>query len=357
MRKYRNRILAGFAIGFVIYLGLLLFADAEGLTNDLLAQMRNYPWILIFPVILQKFVSWIFRFLEWHYFLGVINAQDKISRFDSAILFVSGFTMAVSPGKVAEMLKTVILKTKTGVPIATSAPVVIAERVVDGLAVIILSFLALLVAGEQINLGDYRSLIYLSTALLVAGLIAVQIRPLAYLGLGVIAQLPLIRRLHQWLVNFYESSYEIFKLKHVIPATAFGMVASALDAVGFAIILSGFGLEITWLLLLQSMVIVGLASAIGALSGVPNGAGITEISVSAMLAIIVAPFNPLVTVGVAATAAVIEGFLHKWFRVLVGLLVAVIFRRRLFGIEVEAALVEMERQHDRVKLGTEVGGA
>ena len=358
MRKYRNRILAGFAIGFVIYLGLLLFADAEGLTDDLVAQIRIYPWLLIVPVILQKFVSWFFRFLEWHYYLGVIGARDKISRFDSGILFVSGFTMAVSPGKVAEMLKTVILKTKTGVPIATSAPVVIAERVVDGLAVIILSFLSLLAAGDQINLGPYRPLIFLSTALLAAGLVAVQIRPLAYFGLDVIARLPLVGRLYDWLSGFYESSREIFKLKHIIPTTGFGMVASALDAVGFVIILYGFGIDVTWLLLLQSMVIVGLASAIGALSGVPNGAGITEISVSAMLTIIVAPLNPVLTAGVAA-AAVIEGFLHKWLRVLVGLLVATIFRKRLFGVEVEAALVEMEheRQQGRVELGTEVSGA
>jgi hypothetical protein len=45
--------------------------------------------------------------------------------------------------------------------------------------------------------------------------------------------------------------------------------------------------------------------------------------------------------------------------VLVGLLVALIFRQRLFGAEVEATLVEMERERrrGRVELGTEVSGA
>lgn len=339
MAKYRNRILIGFGIGFVIYVGLLLLVN----TDDLIRNLQIYPWALLVPVILLKFVSWIFRFLEWHYFLGVIDAQDKITLFDSIVLFISGFTMAVSPGKVAEVLKAVILKNKTGVPIAKSAPVVIAERVVDGLAVIILAFMALFLAADAMQLGDYRVLIYVSAGLLVFGLIAIRIRPLAYFVLDVIHKLPLVHRVYEPLVAFYESSYEIFRPRHMVPTTFFGMVAALGDAIGFVIILSGFGIEITWLLFLQAMVIVSLSSAIGALSGVPNGAGVTEISVSAMLMIIVGPQNPLMTPTIAATAALIEGFFHKWFRVFVGLAVAVIFRKRLFSADLEATLIEMEQ--------------
>ncbi len=344
MQKYRNRILAGFGIGFVIYVGLLLFVNTE----DLVRQLEVFPWILLTPVILLKFVSWFFRFLEWHYYLGVIEARAKIRLFDSVALFLSGFTMAVSPGKVAEVLKAVILKNKTAVPIAKGAAVVIAERVVDGLAVIILAFGALLLAAESMNLGDYRGLIYLSAGLLVLGLVVVRIRPLAYWVLdNLVARPPGIKRLYAALVTFYESSYEIFKIKHLVPTTFFGMVAALGDVLGFVIILSGFGVETTWLLFLQAVVIVCLSSAIGALSGVPNGAGVTEISVSAMLLVIIAPYNPVITPAVAATAALIEGFFHKWFRVFFGLMVAVIFRKRLFLPELETTLAEMEHEKSR----------
>lgn len=342
MQKYRNRIIAGFGIGFVIYVGLLLFVNV----GDLINQVRLYPWLVLVPMILLKFVSWFFRFLEWHYFLGVIDARDKISLFDSAVLFIAGFSMAVSPGKAAEVLKAVILKTRTGVPIARSAPVVIAERVVDGLAVIILAFIAILLAGEEgIHLDDgYRLLIITSTVLLVAGLVVVQIRALAHFCLGLIQRLPLVGRLYEPLATFYESSSEIFKLKHVIPTTFLGMLAALGDTAGFVIILTGFGVEATWTLFLQLMVIVSLASAIGALSGIPNGAGITEVSVSALLLAIVAPQNPVITPAVAATAALIEGFFHKWFRVFVGLAVGVIFRHQLFSGDMETAIQEMEGQ-------------
>lgn len=64
MRKYRNRIIAGLLIGLFIYIALLVFADTEGLTEDLITQLQIYPWVLIIPVLLLKLVSWFFRFLQ-----------------------------------------------------------------------------------------------------------------------------------------------------------------------------------------------------------------------------------------------------------------------------------------------------
>jgi len=350
MQKYRNRVLVGFAIVFIIYVALLLFAN----TGELITYLRNYPWVLLVPVILLKFSAWFLRFWRWQYYLYVIKAADKISLFDSAILFVSGFAMAVSPGKIAEVLKAVILKVKTGVPIARSAPVVFAERVVDGVAVLIMSVLAFLLAGDNIDLGNYRYLILLSAVLLSVGLISVQIRPLAYFFLGIIARLPLVKRIHQPLVDFYESSREILQLRHVIPTSVLGALAHMTDALGFCIILHGFGLEITWVLYLQAVFITGLTAAIGALSGVPNGAGITEVSSSGMILAIITPHHPMITPSIALTVALIDGFFHKWFRVLVGTLLAIIFRRRLFPASVEAELAEVEQERaNRKAINTE----
>lgn len=338
MRKYRNRILTGLALVFVIYLALLLLTN----TGELLAHLESYPWTLFIPVMMLKASAWFLRFWRWHYYLWVIGASKKISLFDSAIIFVSGFTMVVSPGKLAELLKAVVLKVKTGVPVTRSAPIVIAERVMDGVAVLVMLLLAYFLAGSAINLGPYRFLVFLSGGLLIFGLIAVQIRPLAYFALNIVHHLPLIKRLYQPLVDFYESSREIFHIRHVLPTGVLGGVAHLLDALSFCIILSGFGVEITWTLYLQGVFITGLTAAIGALSGIPNGAGITEVSSSSMINAIIAPAHPVITPAVALTAAMIEGFSHKWLRVLFGTVVAVVFRRRLFPPGMESALAEVE---------------
>ncbi|MEZ4667488.1 MAG: lysylphosphatidylglycerol synthase transmembrane domain-containing protein [Anaerolineae bacterium] len=338
MQKYRNRILIGLAIVFIIYVGLLVFGNAR----ELFAQLRSYSWILLVPVILLKFCAWFLRFWRWHYFLWVIGASRKISVFDSAILFVAGFSMAVSPGKVAEVLKAVVLKVKTGVPVARSAPVVIAERVVDGVAVLVMSLGAFFLAGDAINIGNYRFLIILSAILLIVGLVGLQIRPVVYWGLNLVKHFPLLHRVHKPLLDFYESSREILQLRHVIPTSILGMIAHLTDAIGFSVILSGFGVEFSQTVLLQSIFITGLTAMIGALSGVPNGAGVTEVSSSSMLQVIVTPFYPQITPTVALTVALIDGFFHKWFRVLVGTLVAVVFRNRLFPESVESTLNNIE---------------
>jgi hypothetical protein len=47
----------------------------------------------------------------------------------------------------------------------------------------------------------------------------------------------------------------------------------------------------------------------------------------------------------AAAIALLQGFFHKWFRVLLGMLVAFIFRNRLFPQNFDAALQVAEQEH------------
>jgi hypothetical protein len=54
-------------------------------------------------------------------------------------LFVAGFPLAVTPGKVGEALKGVWINQVSGIPVGKGISVVVAERISDGLAVLILS--------------------------------------------------------------------------------------------------------------------------------------------------------------------------------------------------------------------------
>jgi len=348
MRKYRNQLLVGLGIIFVIYLGLLLVTN----TQELLDNLRAFPWILLLPLLLLKLIAWGLRFIVWHYYLGVVGGsavtgKGKISLTDSLIIFVAGWTLVVSPGKIAEVLKAVVVKAKSGIPVSRGVPVVIAERVIDAISVLVVTFLAVLLAGDQINLGPYRGLIFVTTGLLILALVAIQIGPLAYFCLNIAAKIPLVRRIHRELVEFYESSREILKLRHIIPMGIIGATAYAVDGFVFTIILSGFGLPVTWLLFLQTSFIVGFTSALGAVSGSPNGAGVTEVSTGGMLIAMISPQYPEITLSVAAAAVLIEAFFYKWLRVFVGLVVGLIFRRRLFSPAVEETLAEMESQRGK----------
>jgi uncharacterized membrane protein YbhN (UPF0104 family) len=362
MRKYRNQILLGLMVAVVIYVGLLLVMDSSGqLDEHVIDHLRDFPWLLLIPLAFTQISAGFFRFMAWTYYLGVISARHKIRLTDSLIIFVSSFVFVVSPGKAAELLKSVFLKMKTGTPVTRSAPIVIAERVIDGLAVIIIVLLTLLFAGHKLELGDYetttRAIIYSSVGLIGFGLMAVQIKPLAYFCLNLIGRIPLIGWLRDPLKDFYESSREIFNLRHVVPMTFVGLGVYLSTSIGFIIVLWGFGFDVTWTLALQATFIVGVVSAIGALSFVPNGAGVSEVSNTVLLIAIVAPAHPELTPELAATISLIQGFFHKWFRALVGLGVAITYRRHLFSADLDAAIADAEAEMEHARHPSELSMA
>ncbi|MEL6271116.1 MAG: lysylphosphatidylglycerol synthase transmembrane domain-containing protein [Chloroflexota bacterium] len=339
MQKYRNRLIAGFAIAILIY-AVYLFIVETRTDGGSFQYIAAFPVWLFAPLVILQLLAFFFRWIEWHYYLGVIGAQDKISVFDSMVLQLAGFTMAVSPGKSGELLKSVVLKAKTGTEISKSAPVVLAERVVDGIAVILMLALAVAFGGDAANLQEWqRNSILLSAGILITGLIVVQIQPLAYFFLNLLPYIPLVRRMHGGLTDFYESSREVFHLRHVIPMVSVGFGVYGCSALTMFLILVGFGQEPTMPLFLQSTIIAGVSAAVGALSGSPNGAGVTEGSTQWIL---------MQTLGFSAGLALAAGLLHglfnRWFRVFLGMITGFVFRKRLFVPAFEAELAAAEQE-------------
>jgi uncharacterized protein (TIRG00374 family) len=243
----------------------------------------------------------------------------EIRVLDSLALFVGGFTLAVSPGKVAEVLKSVVLKRMVGTPVSRSVPVVLAERLSDGLAMLLLASAGVLAYPQ------YWPVFALVIGGLVAGIVIVQIRPLALRLLALLGRLPLISRYAVELESFYESSYELLRLKNLVFAVGLGTVSWAGEGVAFYLILLGLGLPPSADLLFQAIFILAFSTIVGAVSGLPGGLGAAEVSVGAML-------QALVGIGrtMTGTATLLVRFCTLWFGVLLGLLSLLLFRRRLF---------------------------
>lgn len=347
MQKYRNRLVIGFASAVLIY-AVYLFIVETRTESGALIFLRQFPVWLLLPMVVLQLLAFFFRWIEWHYYLGVIGAQHKISIADSMILQMASFTMTVSPGKAGELLKSVILKSKTGTDIARSAPVVLAERVVDGIAVILMLAVAVALGGETTHLQPWqRNSILFSAGVLSAGLVAVQLRPLAYFFLRAVGAIPFVKRSQSALTAFYESSREVFRLRHVIPMIGIGFGVYGCSAITMYLILVGFGATPTTSLFLLAVITSGVSAAVGALSGSPNGAGVTEGSTQFIL---------MSTLGYGAGLALAVGLLHglfnKWFRVFLGMIVGFLFRDRLFVGNIEEELQQAEQGPSPVQQAT-----
>jgi len=345
MQKYQNRLVIGFVVAILIYAVYLFVAELSS-DESAFQYLRRFPLWLYVPLVGLQVLAFVCRWVEWHYYLGVIGARDKISVVDSMILQVASFTMAVSPGKAGEFLKSVVLKAKTGTDVSVSAPVVLAERVVDGIAVILMVAVAVLVGGDTLALQNWqRNSILFSAGLLVTGLAVVQMRWLVLFFLNLLPHIPFARRAYGGLVDFYESSREVFRLRHVLPMVLVGVGVYGCSSLTLFLILIGFGQTPTVSLFVLSVIVAGVSAAVGALSGSPNGAGVTEGSTQWLLMTGLG-FGA----GLALAAGLLHGLFNKWFRVLVGGVLGFIFRQRLFVPSFEEALAEAEskRQEKQV---------
>ncbi len=316
MRRYRRLIAVGIILGLLVFIAVTLLSDV----SQLIKYAATFAWPVLILALGLRVVNWFLRFLKWHFYLWLVGVT-RISAQDSAIVFVAGFPLSASPGKAAEVLKSFIVKNLTGTPVATTLPVVAAERLSDGIAEL------LLLAWAIINLAasQYWSIIGLGLIIIAAGIIVLQIRPLCRRVLDVLGHVPLFGRFARDFELFYESSYKIVLLPNLAVAVGLGAVANLLDGYGLYLILTALGQPATSTTFFQALAVVSLSVVAGSVSGSPGGIGASDLTITGTLQYIVG-----LSTAEAGFVTLLARFLQLWWGVLVGGIVAIVFRHRLF---------------------------
>lgn len=325
MENLRRRILFGLAFGFLVIVVLLFLGDLRQVGQNLAA----FRWSLLPLILAATLLNYGLRFIKWHYYLSRIGISG-LPLSASARIFVAGFPLAVTPGKAGEAIKALWLRRATGVPVSQGVPVVLAERVSDGLAMVVLSSLGVLAFPRYwpafaAALGFLLSLIVIS-----------QIRPLAFWLLDLAERLPLIGRLSGPLHRFYEGAFLLFRPKVNLIAVSLGTCAWGCEGVGAYLVLVGLGVEPGLHTLALAIFVLSLSIIIGALSALPGGLGATEASMAGMLTVVLS--LPAAT---AASATLLVRFATLWFGVSLGFTCWALAAGYLFGTaEGEAVSLE-----------------
>lgn len=320
MKNIWPKIAAGLGLGLAVIIGLALLADLRAVTTQILTFQWGYA-----PLILAlTLFNYGLRFIKWHYYIRQIGAHTLRWR-DSARLFVGGFPLALSPGKLAEPLKAVWLRQYTGLPVARGIPVVAAERLSDGLAVLLLSTFGV-IAYPQYWPG------FLAVLAGMLGLIGIsQIKPLALGLIGLGERVPLMARFSHHLREFYAGTYQLFGPKSTLVGVGLGLVSWLGEGVGFYFVLRGLGLPPSGRLLAMAVFGLSFSTIVGAVSSLPGGLGAAEASLTGMLMLTLNPGE-----GLAASAALLIRFFTLWFGVGLGLLV-LMFSRHLLTFDLPPA--------------------
>ncbi len=308
-----RKLLTGLVFGFLVLLGLALLSDVRQVG----AQVRAFRWAYLPAILGLTLLNYLLRGVKFHYYLLQIGARLPLR--ESFRIFVAGFPLAVTPGKAGEALKGVWIEQKSGIPAARGVAVVVAERVSDGLAVLLLSTLGVVAYPQY-----WPAFALILGALLLVILVS-QIRPLAEKLLDFGERLPLVKRFVHHLREFYEGSFTLFRPQATLLAVALGTVSWLGEGLGFYLVLRGLGLPSAGETLSLAVFILAFSTVVGAASALPGGLGAAEASIAGMLVLLLG-----LPESQAAAATLLIRFATLWFGVALGLLVW-LFGRDLLG--------------------------
>lgn len=302
----RRRFVLGVAFGLIVTAGLVVFNDGQ----QILQTLNDFEWTLVPLILLLSLSNYLLRYVKWHLYLHWVKAAP-IGRLTSLIIFLSGLSMAITPGKVGEFLKPYLVRRTNGTPLSLTAPIVVSERITDGAGMLILAAVGLTqVAHGWILLGALAIGFFVFTMLL-------QRRDLVQWMLHRLEHISLIGRRVETLETLYESTWRMFRPGRLLLAVAISTVSWGGECLAFFLVLVGLGYPADAHLLFVATSSLAIATLIGAISLLPGGIGAAELSVTALLILFLG--STRIDHETAATATLLIRFATFWFGILVGL--------------------------------------
>ena len=310
-----RRLIPGLIFGFLVFIILILMGDIKQVSG----KVFGFRWIYFPLVLLLTLLNYILRFFKWHFYLGLVGVNNY-PLLKSARIFLAGFPLAVTPGKVGEALKGVWLQKETGLPLSKGISVVLAERISDGLGVLLLSTLGVIAYPRY----------WPAFAIVLGGLIflilIIQIRPAALWLLDLGDKIPRIKGFSNGLREFYEGSYALFRPKAILVAVSLGTISWLGEGIAMYLVLLGLGVAPGWGTLSIAVFVLAFSTVIGAISALPGGLGAAEASIAGMLTLLLNLSRDS-----SAAATLIIRFATLWFAVLIGIAVWAFSGKLLFS--------------------------
>ena len=312
----RRKILYSLVIALLIYIGLALWSDWQ----DLVQALADFPWEWLPVVIGLTLFNYLGRLLKWLWYLRVVGVV--ISAYNGARLFGVGMLMVMTPGKAGEFLKSYMVKNVTGTPMSVTAPVILAERMTDGMAMLLLASFGLFAFPDT----RARLIALFVFSGFISFIIIVQIRPLAFWLLGFAEHMPVIKRYAHHLHALYESSYIVFKPGTLLVAVTRGILSGGAEGLAYYVVLVGFGATPGPETVLVAIFIFSISAVIGAVFALPGGLGGVEGSMVALSMRILG-----LSSATATAAALLTRFCTLWMGVGIGVVSFLLWPELLAG--------------------------
>jgi uncharacterized protein (TIRG00374 family) len=313
MKANIRKILYAMLLGVCVYFGLALYSGL-GKIRDSLAIFHFETFVFACGL---AFGNYVLRFLKWEFYLARLDIRG-VPKLDSFLTFLSGFVLTVTPGKVGEVFKSLVLFETHGVPMTKTAPIVVAERATDVIGIVVL-----IVFG---SLGFSGGLLWagVGTGLVLVLLVVVANKNLSMAIIRIVGRLPRIGKIAPKLEAAYESLATMLAPRNLLVPSVLSAAAWTLECLALWVILGGFGQSTSIPL---STFFYATSTLVGAIVPVPGGLGVTESALMGQMTEI-----GHVDKGIATAAMILVRFATLWFAVLIGFVALSWMKRRHPGL-------------------------
>jgi uncharacterized protein (TIRG00374 family) len=291
--------------------GLVMVGDVRELGH----RLGEFGWWAFFATLALAFTNYAIRFLRWQLYLK--HQGVSVPWGSSAIVFGAGLSLSITPAKLGELVKSYLLRELHDIPATQTAPIVVAERVTDLIALLLVAVVGVALYGVQ------TTLVLAAAGIIVFGLVLLAWpRPTRWL-IDLATRPAFARRFRTPLHEIYTGLASLCRPKLLIIATLIAIPAWGAECIGFGLIVNAFpGAEVSMGL---ATVIYAATSIAGALSFLPGGLGVTE---GAMTLLLVNSARHI-DQATALDATLLTRLATLWFAVLLGLALLAVARGRI----------------------------
>jgi uncharacterized membrane protein YbhN (UPF0104 family) len=257
-----RQLLFGILLGVLLYGGVVAYSGLA----QIQAVLGGFRWSAFVAALGLASTNYVLRFGKWQYYLrrlGIVH----VSRAHSALIFLSGFVLTITPGKLGEVFKSAVLARTHQVPIERTAPIVVAERLTDVIAIVVLVVLG--------SLGFPGGVYWAALGMLAVGLglVAILWESPVRAALGALGRRRRLARVAPRLAKAYDSLRVVASPRALAIPVLLSLLGWGLEGVALHLLLQGFGQHPA---LPFSIFFYATATLAGALVPVPGGLGVTE---------------------------------------------------------------------------------
>lgn len=269
VRRALRGLLAPALLSALVYALLAAVSDWRSVSDAL----RSFPGTTLLLMLSLTLANYVIRSFRLRFLVRLCGHDMAIG--DALFTQFGSITMTVTPGKVGEVLKALLVREYAGLPVSRGVAIVFSERLVDVVAVTALA------AGAVGLLANSGPALAVAVVALASGILALSSERVHRLALSLALKQRWMRQHREAAAAVSSTVRMTLGLRPLAVSALFSAAAWSCEGLAFALCLRELGFD--GLTLPAAVAVYAISTLAGAFTFLPGGIGLTEASLAGLL--------------------------------------------------------------------------